>query len=84
MNSNNRVKSIYERCFVFSRLQKQELLNTEKNIAIGKFKLGTVVVNGVSKEYTEMVTDFSKARYGDAVLVAKGDIRKMSFTEPSR
>ena len=75
--------SIYERCFVFSRTQKDELINTENGISNHKFKLGTVVVNGVSKEYTEMVTSLDRARFGDAVLVAKGDIRKMSFTEPS-
>ena len=76
--------SIYERCFVFSRTQRDELIKTENAITkTRKFKLGTVVVNGVAKEYTEMITDMSRARYPDAILVAKGDIRKISFTEPT-
>lgn len=78
------VNSIYERCFVYSRTQADELINIEKanNITVKrKFKLGKVVVNGVSRDYTEIVTSLDKARYPDAVLVAKGDIKNMKFTE---
>ena len=78
------INSIYERCFVYSRTQAEELINTEKinNItAKRRFKLGKVVVNGVQRDYTEIVTSMDKARYPDAVLVTKGDIRKLKFTE---
>ena len=75
--------SIYERCFVYSPTQRDELLKLSATGSVNKFKLGTVVVNGISKNYTEIVTNMSKCRYSDAMLVAKGDIRKMSFTEHS-
>lgn len=79
--------SIYERCFVYSRTQADDILKveTKNNIptARKKFKLGRVVVNGVQKDYTEIVTSMDRARYPDAILVAKGDIRNMKFTEPT-
>ena len=80
------MSSIYERCFVFSITQADELRNVENTMRAdprNKFKLGHVVVNGVAKEYTEIVTSLDRARYPDARLVAKGDIRKMKFTEHS-
>ena len=77
--------SIYERCFVYSRTQADEMINLSKSnsIANNKFKLGTVVVNGSNREYTEIVNSLDKARYPDAILVIKGDIRKLHFTEPN-
>lgn len=80
------INSIYERFFMYSPTQAQELTKTENEIGRDpryKFKLGTVVVNGAAKEYTEMVTSPSRARYPDALIVAKGDIRTMKFTEHS-
>jgi hypothetical protein len=46
-----------------------------------KPKLGKVVVNGVYREYTDMVRDMTQCRFADAVLVTRGDIREMQFTE---
>ena len=77
------MSSIYERCFVYSPTQKDDILKIESKDRVDKFKLGTVVVNGVSKNYTEIVTDMSKAKYPDATLVIKGDIRRIKFTSPS-
>lgn len=74
--------SIYERCFVYSPTQKDDLIRTRQINSTRKIKLGTVIINGVPKDYTDMITDMSKARYSDSILVAKGDIRRMKFTEP--
>ena len=80
------INSIYERYFVYSPTQAEELTRTENIGRVDprrKFKLGTVVVNGVAREYTEIVTSLARARYADAKLVAKGDIRTIKFTEHS-
>ena len=80
------ISSIYERYFMYSPTQAQELTNMEKKDRVNprnRFKLGTVVVNGNAREYTEMVTSPDRARYADAKVVAKGDIRSMKFTEHS-
>lgn len=83
------IASIYERYFVYSPTQAEELTKVENGFGgasakYGKrFKLGTVVVNGNAKEYTEMITSPDKARYADAKVVAKGDIRSIKFTEHS-
>lgn len=71
--------SLYERYFVYSQDQKNELFNVLKSAK--RPKLGTVVVNGVAKEYTDIIVDMKKARFADTILVAKGDIRKMKFTK---
>ena len=76
------MNNIYERYFVYSPTQQEDILKIESSSSINKYKFGTVVVNGVNKIYTEIVTDMSKAKYKDAVLVTKGDIRRIKFTEP--
>ena len=77
--------SIYQRCFVFSKTQQEAILSVEKGrmSKSQKFNFGTVVVNGVPKVYTEIVTSMERCKYPDAILIAKGDIRKMKFTNPS-
>ncbi len=49
------------------------------------YKFGTVLVNGYPKMFTSIVRDPNQysGRYGDAKVVASGDIRKMRYTEPS-
>lgn len=74
--------SIYTRYFVFSQTQMQDKINIASSMSSKKPKLGKVVVNGVARDYTEMVTDMARCRYSDAVLVTKGDIRTIKFTEP--
>lgn len=73
-------QSIYTRYFVFSKSQMNERLRIEASISATRPKLGTVIVNGVAKEYTDIVTDMSRCRYGDSILITKGDIRKINFT----
>lgn len=74
--------SIYTRYFVYSKTQADERKKIESTISSSKFKLGKVVVNGVAKDYTDIVTDMSRCRYGDSTLVTKADIRTVKFTEP--
>ena len=74
--------SIYERCFVYSPTQKEDLFRFRQTNSTRQIKLGTVIVNGVPKDYTDMITDMSRSRYSDSILIAKGDIRRMKFTEP--
>ena len=75
-------KDIYKRYFVFSKehMDKKKAMDE----SMGKrSKFGTVVVNGVSKIYTDIVTNMDNCRYGDSILVIEGDIRKVKYTNPN-
>ena len=73
---------LYYRYFIFSQEQKNMRLKVEANLG-KQIKFGTVVVNGVKKEYTDIVIDPNKSKFSDAVIVTHGDIRKIKYTEPS-
>jgi hypothetical protein len=45
-------------------------------------KFGTVIVKGTPKKYTSIVTDPKQSR-SDAIVVLKGDIRKIKYNPPS-
>ena len=66
--------------FMFSREQMEFRKSMEANQG-KRFKVGTVIVNGVRKPYTEM-SDSGKSRYSDATIVAYGDISKIRYTPP--
>lgn len=66
--------------FLFSREQMEFRKSMEARQG-KKFKVGTVIVNGVRKHYTEM-SDTNKSRYSDAVIVAHGDISTFKYTQP--
>jgi hypothetical protein len=73
------VPSMYNRYFMYSasdaaRATRVYGKNTE---------CGTVIVRGVPKPYTSIVTDPSSSAT-DAVVVTQGDIRKIKYTEPTR
>lgn len=72
--------SIYTRYFVYSKTQMQEKKNIQKGLSSSSVGVGKVIVNGVPRDYTDIVTDMKKCRYGDSVLVYKGDIRKVKYT----
>lgn len=74
--------SIYTRYFVFSKTQFEEKKKIMKGMSSTDMTVGKVIVNGVPRDYTDIVTDMKKCRYGDSVLVYKGDIRKTKFTTP--
>ena len=81
---NEIVESItknYMRYFIYSVQQMK--IKREVESRLGKdLVLGTVIVNGMQKQFTEIVTDLANVRYSDATIVAYGDIRKMNYTEP--
>lgn len=66
--------------FLFSREQMEFRKSMEAKQG-KKFKVGTVIVNGVRKHYTEM-SDSGVSNYSDAKIVAHGDISKIKYTPP--
>lgn len=78
--ANNSNDSIYFRYFVYSKTQAKEFEQVNKAMNTDTHRLGTVIVNGIQKYYTEKVRDLSKCRYGDSKVVASGDIRKIKHT----
>lgn len=71
-------KSLYMRFFVYSTEEKEL---RERIHGANKKVTGTVIVNGVPKEYTSIVTDISNTK-SDAIVVISGDIRKIKYTPP--
>lgn len=69
------ISSMYQRYFVYSA--EEEALRIKIHGRNATF--GTVMVNGSPKRYTSIVADMSKAR-SDAIVVIKGDIRKLNYT----
>ena len=72
-------QSMYYRYFVYSA--EEEALKQKVHGQNAKF--GTVIVRGVPKRYTSILTDIAESR-PDAIIVIKGDIRKIKYTPPSR
>lgn len=71
------VPSLYYRYFVYS--SEEELLKIKLHGNNAKF--GTVVVRGVPKRYTSIVSDINNTK-PDAIVITKGDIRKIQYTPP--
>lgn len=72
-------KSIYYRYFVYSA-EEEDL---RKRVHGENVSFGTVIVNGVAKRYTSIVTDPANTK-SDALIICKGDIRKIKYTPPTR
>ena len=70
-------QSMYYRYFVYSA--EEEALKEKVHGRNAKF--GTVVVRGIPKRYTSILTDLADSR-PDAIVVTKGDIRKIKYTSP--
>lgn len=77
--ANSTTPSMYYRYFVYSA--EEEALKQKIHGINAQF--GTVIVRGVPKRYTSIVADVNNAR-SDALVVAKGDIRKIKYIPPSR
>lgn len=73
--STTEVKSMYYRYFVYS----DEEAAIRKKVHGNNASFGTVVVRGVPKAYTSIVTDPKDAK-SDAIIITKGDIRKIKYT----
>lgn len=67
------------RYFIYSATQMKDRTKIEKNIG-RKFVPGTVVVGAKKLQYTELSKTKSSG-YSDAIIVAEGDITKMSYTK---
>jgi len=74
-----KVPSLHQRYFIYSA--EEEAIR--KQIHGNNASFGTVVVNGIHKRYTSIVTDPKNSR-ADAIVVASGNINKMKFTTPER
>ena len=69
------------RYFIYSTSQMRDRIDIEKNI--GKvFVPGTVVVGSRKLKYTEL-SKTGTSRYSDAIIVAQGNLSKMSYTKIS-
>ena len=79
MNSKNSVPDIYYRYFVYSAQEEERIRKYHGN----KAELGKVIVKGISKKYTSIVTDMSQSA-SDSIIVTQGDIRKIRYTPLSK
>lgn len=71
-------QDIYYRYFVFSRDQMDDQRRrAEKLGQVAKF--GKVIVDGIPKEYTDILLDMKSAKYPDSILIAEGDIRSITY-----
>ena len=77
MNTN--ASSMYHRYFVYSA--EEESLQIKVHGVNASF--GTVSVRGVPKRYTSIVRDPKESK-PDAIVLIKGDIRKIRYTPPQR
>lgn len=75
----NSTQSMYYRYFVYSA--EEEALKQKIHGQNASF--GTVIVRGIPKRYTSIVTDMNNTK-PDSLVVCKGDIRKIKYTPPSR
>ena len=73
------IQSMYHRYFVYSA--EEESLRTQ--LYGPNVSFGTVMVRGVPKKYTSIVTDMANSK-ADAIVVAQGDIRRIRYTPPQR
>lgn len=75
----NNVPSMYYRYFIYSA--EEESLKQKIHGVNASF--GTVFIRGVPKRYTSIVRDPSDSK-SDAIVLIKGDIRKIKHIPPSR
>ena len=72
-------QSMYYRYFIYSAEEEK----IRKKVHGPNASFGTVIVRGIPKRYTSIVTDPNKSK-ADALVVIKGDIRKIKYTPPTR
>lgn len=75
MDSN----SMYYRYFIYSAEEEERRIRIHGKDA----SFGTVVVKGVPKRYTSMTASTANLP-SDALLVTKGDIRKIKYNPPEK
>ena len=78
MNINN-TSSMYLRYFIYSAEEE----NLKQKVHGANASFGTVSVRGVPKRYTSIVRDPKESK-SDAIVLIKGDIRKIKYTPPQK
>lgn len=73
--------SIYNRIWIYSFTEEEYLRNSHIGSSSKKFRLGVVVVNGIPKNYTSIIKSLDNIRFSDSVVVTRGDIRKVKYTD---
>ena len=74
---------MYERYFMFSQEHARYIKDLEAKNGNKNYRLGTVLVGGTYKPFTNIVTDPKTYtdRYSDAKIVASGDLRKIKYKD---
>lgn len=75
--------NINYRYFYYSPTAAEKIRKIEKGMS-SNFQLPWVIVRGVRKYYTEIVTSPDKVRYRDSIKIAEGDMRRMEFSQLDR
>ena len=77
------MSNMYERTFVYSREQMQQIKKNEAALGNTHPKVGSVVVNGVAKDFTEILPPGRTSRFADARTIITGDMRAIKYTDPN-
>ena len=72
-------ESMYNRMFVYSATEEERRMKIHGKNA----SFGTVVCKGVPKRYTS-IANYKKKIKEDALILIKGDIRKIRYSKNSR
>ena len=68
------------RYFVFSRTQLEDIKRREEKL--GRYAtIGKVIVDGIAKEYTDIILNMESAKYADSIIITEGDIRKITYVK---
>nr|DAF97737.1 MAG TPA: hypothetical protein [Myoviridae sp. ctYA416] len=74
------MQDIYYRYFVFSRTQLEDIKRREEKL--GRYAtIGKVIVDGIAKEYTDIILNMESAKYADSIIITEGDIRKITYVK---
>ena len=74
------MQDIYYRYFVFSRTQLEDIKRREEKL--GRYAtIGKVIVDGIAKEYTDIILNMESAKYPDSIIITEGDIRKITYVK---
>lgn len=79
LKTNKYDTGMYYRYFVYSAEEEDLRLKIHGNNA----SFGNVIVRGVPKRYTSILTNMNDAK-SDSILLIKGDIRKIKYTAPRK
>lgn len=72
--------NIYTRYFVFSKTQMENLIEIQKKRGGIAPKFGQVMVRGVARIYTDIVTSPNNTKFADSIVITSGDIRTIKYT----